>query len=236
MQFTVMQPKAMWISIHALREEGDVTTHRRLPATGYFYPRPPRGGRLWKYGPYRGRRNISIHALREEGDRRTNDFLHHIPISIHALREEGDRPPEALHGLAIQFLSTPSARRATAKRYLTDALADISIHALREEGDQHELRMWYALPDFYPRPPRGGRLYNDYAELFPRGISIHALREEGDPTLIVQTFPRQYFYPRPPRGGRPKFFYRVNHAKLLFLSTPSARRATLRKGTSTCPV
>ena len=57
------------ISIHALREEGDV--HRRLPfrSYSYFYPRPPRGGR-----PHDFRHSgatllkISIHALREEGD------------------------------------------------------------------------------------------------------------------------------------------------------------------------
>ena len=38
-------------------------------------------------------------------------------------------------GLALQFLSTPSARRAT--RYGTKAINQvaISIHALREEGD-----------------------------------------------------------------------------------------------------
>ena len=34
------------ISIHALREEGDPSQSRRLPRRRYFYPRPPRGGRL----------------------------------------------------------------------------------------------------------------------------------------------------------------------------------------------
>ena len=34
------------------------------------------------------------------------------------------------------FLSTPSARRATAERQDADPPAEISIHALREEGDQ----------------------------------------------------------------------------------------------------
>ena len=34
------------ISIHALREEGDVTRRVPLTLTLYFYPRPPRGGRL----------------------------------------------------------------------------------------------------------------------------------------------------------------------------------------------
>ena len=42
-----------------------------------------------------------------------------------------DRPRKPL-----QFLSTPSARRATKEIYLTGKSTDISIHALREEGDQ----------------------------------------------------------------------------------------------------
>ena len=78
---------------------------------------------------------ISIHALREEGDDKQQAVTETKLISIHALREEGDRcarlalwmadnfyprPPRggrqmcqtrALDGR--QFLSTPSARRAT---------------------------------------------------------------------------------------------------------------------------
>ena len=82
---------SMEISIHALREEGDVTRRVPLTLTLYFYPRPPRGGRLdrendllqgmidfYPRPPRGGRlnavqlilesRSISIHALREEGD------------------------------------------------------------------------------------------------------------------------------------------------------------------------
>ena len=61
------------------------------------------------------------------------------------------RPP------SCQFLSTPSARRATDSSFVHPLDFRISIHALREEGDdtmqqcQTETR-----------------------------ISIHALREEGD--------------------------------------------------------
>ncbi len=36
-------------------------------------------------------------------------------ISIHALREEGDHNDSRAHVRARRFLSTPSARRATAK-------------------------------------------------------------------------------------------------------------------------
>ena len=124
-----------------------------------------------------------------------------------------------------EFLSTPSARRAT-RSYQRPASR---------------------CPYFYPRPPRGGRriLRDDPAGASqflstpsarratftpPRlqvvkGISIHALREEGDPPRVVaskvcwiflstpsarratyqpvqEQHLERYFYPRPPRGGR----------------------------------
>ena len=61
-------------------------------------------------------RLISIHALREEGDHITSTVKYTAAqISIHALREEGDIVPAVLAATGMQFLSTPSARRATAK-------------------------------------------------------------------------------------------------------------------------
>ena len=38
------------ISIHALREEGDVGVCRPVRECRHFYPRPPRGGRQPEYG------------------------------------------------------------------------------------------------------------------------------------------------------------------------------------------
>ena len=66
-----------------------------LAEEAYFYPRPPRGGRLIaKKGLTRLREGISIHALREEGDDfLAADCLYQRHISIHALREEGDFLP-----------------------------------------------------------------------------------------------------------------------------------------------
>ena len=56
-------------------------------------------------------------------------------------------------------------------------------------------------------------------------ISIHALREEGD-RGSQPVFPRPvHFYPRPPRGGRLKAKI-AGRIVEIFLSTPSARRAT----------
>ena len=81
------------ISIHALREEGDRSRSDNRHHPPYFYPRPPRGGRL----PPMVR-------------------IHFFPaISIHALREEGDELFTFKLGKYREFLSTPSARRATAK-------------------------------------------------------------------------------------------------------------------------
>ena len=61
--------------------------------------------------------------------------------------------------------------------------------------------------NFYPRPPRGGRPDKTTRSLGRQHISIHALREEGD--------------------WLPIFVYEV---VIIFLSTPSARRATLWRG------
>ena len=78
---------------------------------------------------------ISIHALREEGDRSVGHAQPHGAISIHALREEGDEVIVKGHAVEFQFLSTPSARRATHCEPLPVFGVYISIHALREEGD-----------------------------------------------------------------------------------------------------
>ena len=101
-----------------------------------FYPRPLRGGRLGPAADYtvagvflstpsarratgclpagRFRQWISIHALCEEGDQSPVDSLRLLsPISIHALCEEGDADDGVDKERLGQFLSTPSARRAT---------------------------------------------------------------------------------------------------------------------------
>ena len=56
------------ISIHALREEGDRAKLPPCPALGYFYPRPPQGGRHGQIVENDNFFAISIHALRKEGD------------------------------------------------------------------------------------------------------------------------------------------------------------------------
>ena len=81
------------------------------------------------------------------------------------------------------------------------------------------------LNHFYPRPPRGGRRLHVVAGQIFLAISIHALREEGDRLPRKPSPADCYFYPRPPRGGRPLKLW-SDEAAELFLSTPSARRAT----------
>ena len=103
--------------------------------------------------------SISIHALREEGDQtrptRSMQSVHFYPRPPRGGRHE----TFARMCNTMQFLSTPSARRATLQdmqiAYLTKA---ISIHALREEGDQSKPMRGGTRLYFYPRPPRGGRL------------------------------------------------------------------------------
>ena len=156
----------------------------------------------------------------------------------------------SLPAFATKFLSTPSARRATALYFLSKTppmdfyprpprggrrwcvpcsrrCGAISIHALREEGDRPTCFRFYHFMDFYPRPPRGGR--RSSSSLWARC--------------------RANFYPRPPRGGRrraagvvpPVGFISIHALReegdssvscscgvlSVFLSTPSARRATL---------
>ena len=170
---------------------------------GYFYPRPPRGGRPALGTLRKPDGTISIHALREEGDHGSLQHDHDEPISIHALREEGDAPLCSGLECLYQFLSTPSARRATGCPRLPFRGPRISIHALREEGDEVCLLGVAVGRDFYPRPPRGGRREDVRVSRQSRGISIHALREEGDYTESRGRSGAAYFYPRPPRGGRP---------------------------------
>ena len=167
-----------------------------------FYPRPPRGGRPSSGALPGPALKISIHALREEGDGSAGVGRSIELISIHALREEGDPFSRRTPGNNTRFLSTPSARRATDEQFVLLLSHGISIHALREEGDPGLVR------------------HHPYDH-----ISIHALREEGDIAIIVEVIFEPDFYPRPPRGGRPASG-QIIQIFFLFLSTPSARRAT----------
>ena len=148
---------------------------------------------------------ISIHALREEGDVSSCAKTPRPPIiSIHALREEGDLSLSGSASTDARFLSTPSARRATASYQHFLPPVQISIHALREEGDLLVLVGIKHVDKFLSTPS-----------------ARRATRPRRRPCRLHPNF-----YPRPPRGGRLIPFALRSRAISTFLSTPSARRAT----------
>ena len=174
----------------------------------------------------RPRLSISIHALREEGDPPSGwmvvsnrDFNPRSPWGER-------REQEIIIRAALEFQSTPSARRATADSLHSGCSAGdfnprspwgerpgaaaallqaacISIHALREESD--------------------GRLNICFRDAL--SISIHALREESDGRICNDICDFRDFNPRPPRGERPAR-PALGVYSGVFQSTPSARRAT----------
>ena len=169
-----------------------------------FYPRPPRGGRLRAADAYR---------------RQYHDFYPRPPRGGRRMQRRSKRP-------FPQFLSTPSARRATWRRkrkYGYDGIFLSTPSARRATLTQRPSKR----PEryFYPRPPRGGRPGSSWRTRRMSKISIHALREEGDSATFSLTVPqltflstpsarratllsatyiarKEHFYPRPPRGGR----------------------------------
>ena len=79
------------ISIHTLREEGDLELERGLLRFKLFLPTPSARRATGKGVLSASSKVISIHALREEGDaQRRKELPPGAGISIHALREEGD--------------------------------------------------------------------------------------------------------------------------------------------------
>ena len=124
------------------------------------------------------------------------------------------------------FLSTPSARRATRAEKAAEAAREISIHALREEGDTIQSVDKTSTQSFLSTPSARRATRQAFQVQKYYEISIHALREEGDLGRGSSKQSMANFYPRPPRGGR-QFFPVHPEQSIGFLSTPSARRATL---------
>ena len=146
------------ISIHALREEGDMARARMRSTSWNFYPRPPRGGRRWQLFGSQHKRPISIHALREEGDHLRPGWFRPIRY-FYPRPPRGGRPGSSQRMPAASFDFYPRPPRGG--RPIAGASAGISsaisIHALREEGDRTQGSDGRSGRYFYPRPPRGGR-------------------------------------------------------------------------------
>ena len=83
-------PLRVDISIHALREEGDVSFGMLRPQTQEFLSTPSARRATPPPSGVGALHPISIHALREEGDADCSRSRRQAGISIHALREEGD--------------------------------------------------------------------------------------------------------------------------------------------------
>ena len=202
-----------------------IPPHPQAPALN-FYPRPPRGGRQPGCRPRCRFSKISIHALREEGD---SDVRFDYPGN----KDFYPRPP-----------------RGGRLRCAESAEAQTDFYPRPPRGGRRTGPSDYlgSNGDFYPRPPRGGRPTSaavrwnhvgflstpsarratpaGYPSRLRSQISIHALREEGDASQKVGTSAFLDFYPRPPRGGR-QAEEKSLAAEYEFLSTPSARRATV---------
>ena len=179
-----------------------------------FYPRPPRGGRPLLHPTDLVAGNISIHALREEGD---VNLPASCVQSLQFLSTPSARRATNFAHITNDddlFLSTPSARRATESKDDAPENPAISIHALREEGDTADGTVTIQNYDFYPRPPRGGR---------QDALSCTVSCEEFLSTPSAR---------RATSNGVQQFAYYNKE----FLSTPSARRATLEMLMSAHPV
>ena len=169
----------------------------------YFYPRPPRGGRP--------------PAIYDASD--VN------PISIHALREEGDCSYRPQRLESHNFYPRPPRGGRPGSTVISHKASLISIHALREEGDL-DVFQYYRPDGKFLSTPSARRATGHVRRSQQRtSISIHALREEGDKRYLGTNGGDSYFYPRPPRGGRRQAVC-GRFSPRLFLSTPSARRAT----------
>ena len=171
----------------------------------YFYPRPPRGGRLLH-------RHSTWHAK---------------SISTHALREEGDGFSKAFGQIVQTFLPTPSARRATVVSYLRNACRG-DFYPRPPRGGRLYNESWVMVYDIFLPTPSARRATSAAAQTAQTAqisivhlggvvvvstqqagaqtaqISTHALREEGDGTIWRTPPSTSNFYPRPPRGGRPE--------------------------------
>ena len=131
----------------------------------------------------------------------------------------------------VEFLSTPSARRATV------AGADPGRHFWNfyprppRGGRLKSLSPPPPLPNnFYPRPPRGGRRVRDAPDHMVLLFLSTPSARRATGCAARAAYRQLNFYPRPPRGGRPNSEVGMGSVSV-FLSTPSARRATAKTET-----
>ena len=168
-----------------------------------FYPRPPRGGRLQTSCDSSQATNFYPRPPR--GGRPRQPIVMRFHGYFYPRPPRGGRRSAPLFRPSSRnyFYPRPPRGGRRQARSGRQVAQDISIHALREEGD-----------------------YTVQIVHVGAVISIHALREEGDKHTKRTAGSVWHFYPRPPRGGR-LGQHTEGGGRFLFLSTPSARRATL---------
>ena len=112
------------------------------------------------------------------------------PCDLYPRPPRGGRHTLAMSDtLALSFLPTPSARRATSGRTDDSLHLAISTHALREEGDLGQaVQLLFQLRiSTHALREEGDQIV---AELNHKdNISTHALREEGDPFQLALPIP-----------------------------------------------
>ncbi len=174
--------------------------------------------------------NVSIHALREEGDASVI-FIITPRTGFYPRPPRGGRPRHIIQHTAHRARFYPRPPRGGRRRTLPQTLAESC---------------------FYPRPPRGGRLFASptLTSLIPflstpsarrateaycyidatEGVSIHALREEGDARHEQGFCAPVHVSIHALREEGDSDLTGFPRSNVLFLSTPSARRATVDEG------
>ena len=144
---------------------------------------------------------VSTHALRTEGNRANSLFPRSRTDFYPRPPHRGRHQATIELGDKLQFLPTPSTRRATVSRQRFPLSIGISTNALHAEGDSQPSTGAGSCRDFYPRPHAEGdsgsgglswRLWDFYPRPYTEGdqkkkssavfrrISSHTLRIEGD--------------------------------------------------------
>ena len=192
----------------------------------YFYPRPPRGGRPSCRTDYSGSigRFLSTPSARRATPcgRRSRQSTRFLSTPSARRATWARSPPKTSGG----FLSTPSARRATLYIPYYNAAGEISIHALREEGDRCRPAHLGLLQKFLSTPSARRATGDALCGHRQRSISIHALREEGDLWQLLRLPDHRSISIHALREEGDGGGVYQKEDEIIFLSTPSARRAT----------
>ena len=168
------------ISIHALREEGDVAVLTAKIGSDYFYPRPPRGGRQFRSVRLQERSQFLSTPSARRATRSCAE-AHGADGNFYPRPPRGGRPIQrsAFRHLRNFYPRPPRGGRPGRRSTRLPSFRHFYPRPPRGGRLFTSERPLLRMPNFYPRPPRGGRRIDKNNRKLSR-ISIHALREEGD--------------------------------------------------------